>query len=196
MRKILYATLILLFSFNFAFSQNEVVYKLNPKKCDVRWSGYKFGTTHEGTLKIKSGTITMKNNVLTDIKVVVDMTTIQNTDLQDKDQKEKLVNHLKSTDFFDVQNFPEATFQSKSISRKLNQDYFIVGKLTIKGKTNEVKLPVTLDVTPDKIKTNVSFTFDRTKYDVRYGSKKFFDKIGDKLIYDDVDVYMYIEAEN
>ena len=196
MRKILYATLILLFSFNFAFSQNEVVYKLHPKKCDVRWSGYKFGTTHESTLKIKSGTITMKNNVLTDIKVVVDMTTIQNTDLQDKDQKEKLVNHLKSTDFFDVQNFPEATFQSKSISRKLNQDYFIVGKLTIKGKTNEVKFPVTLDVTPDKIKTNVSFTFDRTKYDVRYGSKKFFDKIGDKLIYDDVDVYMYIEAEN
>lgn len=57
----------------------------------------------------------------------------------------------------------------------------VSGDLTIKGKTN----PVTFDVKDKKGMYHAVITVDRSLYDVRYGSGKFFDNLGDKTIYDD-----------
>jgi polyisoprenoid-binding protein YceI len=47
--------------------------------------------------------------------------------------------HLKSADFFDVENYPTITFVSKSIERQ-GDDYKVVGDLTIKDQTHPVEL--------------------------------------------------------
>ncbi len=49
--------------------------------------------------------------------------------------------HLKSADFFDVENHPKMTFVSNSIVEK-GDGYQVTGDLTVKGVTN----PLTLDV--------------------------------------------------
>lgn len=50
-------------------------------------------------------------------------------------------NHLKSADFFDVENYPTIDFKSTSITRD-GDDYTVTGDLTIKDVTK----PVTFDV--------------------------------------------------
>lgn len=51
--------------------------------------------------------------------------------------------HLKSDDFFNAEKFPKLTFQSKSITRTGDDEYKMVGDLTIRDNTHEVTLDVT-----------------------------------------------------
>ena len=49
--------------------------------------------------------------------------------------------HLKSADFFDVENYPEITFSANSLKKTDDENYELEGDLTIRGVTK----PVTLD---------------------------------------------------
>lgn len=174
----------------------QEVFKVDTKKSKVIWAGAKIGGRHEGTVQIKSGTITLKNGYLSSAEIIVDMTTIECTDLKDKNLNQKLVGHLKSADFFEVDKYPEAKFVITKPDRRLNQDYMVFGKLTVKDKTSDVKFPATLIFEKDnkKFMTTVSLVFDRSKHDVKYGSEKFFKDIGDKVIYDEVDLLIELHA--
>lgn len=48
--------------------------------------------------------------------------------------------HLRSADFFDVENHPVITFQSKQVEKKGDNEYTLLGDLTIRGVTREVEL--------------------------------------------------------
>jgi polyisoprenoid-binding protein YceI len=50
--------------------------------------------------------------------------------------------HLTSPEFFDAAEFPKLTFESISFTKKSGDEYVLEGNLTIKGKTNPVKLAV------------------------------------------------------
>lgn len=52
--------------------------------------------------------------------------------------------HLKSGDFFDVENYPKITFKSTSFTKTKGDDYKLVGDLTIKDVTKSVELEVEL----------------------------------------------------
>ena len=67
------------------------------------------------------------------------MTTINTTDLEGKG-KTNLDGHLKSDDFFGTEKFPTATLVIKSIGEKSANVYSVTGDLTIKGKTESIKL--------------------------------------------------------
>lgn len=69
------------------------------------------------------------------IDVTIDATSIfTNEDNRD--------GHLKSADFFDVENYPTLTFQGKSFKRVEDEEYKLTGILTIKGVSKEVELDV------------------------------------------------------
>jgi len=53
-------------------------------------------------------------------------------------------NHLKSPDFFDVANHPKMHFVSKKIVGDVNDDFKVIGDLSIRGTTREVTLDVSL----------------------------------------------------
>ena len=69
-----------------------------------------------------------------------------------------------------------------------------VGKLTIKGITQPVGFPITLQQDGDDIIVDGTLTFDRSDFDVRFRSDKWFSDLGDKLIYNDIDLTVHIEA--
>jgi polyisoprenoid-binding protein YceI len=48
--------------------------------------------------------------------------------------------HLKSADFFDVENHPKMTFKSKRIEAKGDNEYTVYGDLTIRGVTREIAI--------------------------------------------------------
>ena len=62
-------------------------------------------------------------------------------------REEKRDAHLRSADFFDVESHPQMSFESRSV-RRSGDGYEVVGDLTIRGTTREVKLQVE-DVTAE-----------------------------------------------
>ena len=162
--------------------------EINVNKSNVIWKGYKVTGSHQGTIAIKSGHLNFNDNKLTGGAFVIDMLSINNTDL-DKEYKGKLEGHLKSDDFFGVKKFPTATLKFKKVKSIGKNAYKVTGDLTIKGKTNSAKF--TLSVYGNK--ASVSLKIDRSKFNVKYGSTSFFDNLKDKAIYDEFDLVADLE---
>lgn len=156
---------------------------VNTDKSEITWKGEKVTGSHYGKVNVKSGKLDIQNDKLVGGKVVVDMTSITNDDLEGE-WNTKLVGHLKSDDFFGVETYPTATFTIQRAVEAANGEYTVTGDLTIKGKTNPIKFKAYLK---DGVAT-ANITVDRSKYDVRYGSGSFFDNLGDKTIYDNFDL--------
>ena len=158
--------------------------KVDATKSSVKWLGKKVTGEHFGTIAVKEGNLEVANGKVTGGKVVIDMQSLANDDIKDAGMNAKLVGHLKSDDFFSVATNPTAELVVTKVENNGNSHTF-TGNLTIKGITN----PATFTATSAKDgKSTVykgTLTIDRTKYNVRYGSKSFFENIGDKAIYDE-----------
>ena len=111
------------------------------------------------------------------------MSSIDVTDLSGEN-KEKLEGHLKSEDFFGTDNHPTATLLFTDVKEKSNGLYTITAALTIKEKTH----PLIFDLKTSANTAQTKLVIDRSKYDVKYGSKSFFSGLGDNFIYDDFEV--------
>ena len=85
----------------------------------------------------------------------------------------KLTAHLKSPDFFDVRQHSKATFRSTSIQPAEGSGKFDVsGNFTLLGKTNKIKIPVSVTVTSQGLTLLSKFTIDRTQFGMTYGQGK------------------------
>lgn len=163
--RILTATLLLA-SFS-SFADN-----IDLSKSSFVWKGQKIvGDFHSGPIQMKSAKLDNGKG-----EFIADMSTIEDTTLSGK-MKGQFLSHIKSADFFDVQKYPTAKLKVD----KLDNGY-LYGTLTIKGKTHDVTVPF-------EKKGNTYegvLGFDRTKFDVVYGSGNFFKNLGDKVIADTV----------
>jgi polyisoprenoid-binding protein YceI len=80
-----------------------------------------------------------------------------------------------------VAKYPEAVLVITKAGAFKGNKAEITANVTIKGKTN----PNTFTVTKTGDVYTANIVVDRSKYDVKYGSKSFFEDIGDKVIYDE-----------
>lgn len=165
----------------FAFT-TQITKEVNTESSVVKWTGYKVTGQHEGTIMIKKGSLTFKNNVLVGGKFVIDMSTINTTDLEG-DYKKKLDGHLKDDDFFGVEKHKTASLVFTSLKQN-GTNYIVNADLTIKGITNKVKFK--MQVLENSAIADLKI--DRTKYDIKYGSASFFDDLKDRAIYDEFDL--------
>lgn len=141
-----------------------------------------------GTVNIKSGNATFANGVITGGEVVFDMSTIATTSTGRGNEADTLsgqAKHMKSADFFDVENYPEAKFVITSISHEAGDTYMLTGNLTIKGSTHATTFPVEVVTTDGVVTIQGTATIDRTLWDIKYGSDKFFTNLGDNVIGDE-----------
>lgn len=164
---------------------------INISESTVTWTANKVTGSHNGTMDIKVGSIDWKDNKLMGGSFEVDMQSITVSDLTGE-YKSKLEGHLKSEDFFSVNEFPTASFNINSVMPADGENmYAVSGSLTIKGITHPISFNATIS---DKSAT-AKIKVDRTKYNVKYGSSSFFDNLGDKAIYDefDIDVALVLE---
>jgi polyisoprenoid-binding protein YceI len=151
------------------------------EKTTIIWEGKKVGGAHYGNIMLKEGNFTLKNNQITAGTFVIDMNSITNNDIESNEWRVKLIKHLKSDDFFGVATYPTAKLTvTKSSVFKANKAT-VNGELSIKGKNH----PIEFEVTRKGNSYTALITVDRSKYDVRYGSKSFFDNLGDKVIDDE-----------
>lgn len=173
------ASVIVLTTLAFTNTKKEV----DVESSEVTWTGEKVTGSHHGTIQLESGYLMMEDEKIVGGEFVMDMSTITVTDLSGEN-KGKLEGHLKSDDFFGVENHPTAKLVITSAASKGNGVYGIVGDLTIKNETH----PITFDLKMNEESASTQLTIDRSKYNVRYGSGSFFDNLGDKTIYDNFEL--------
>lgn len=193
MKNIFFAKFFFFVLFEFVFSLlnsfASEIYNLETNKSKIKWIGKKFLGSHWGWVKFNSGRLVLDGNRIVSAEFEVDMNSIENEDLKEPAAKNKLINHLKSDDFFSVAKFPTAKFiltHSTPLKQEKPSDpnYAITGKITIKGITQTISFPAKINFENDKIKAKVKIEIDRTKFDVRFGSGSFFENLGDNVIYD------------
>ena len=154
----------------------------------ITWMAYKVTGSHEGTINLASGNLDFNGNTLTGGAFVVDMTTINTTDLEGE-YKQKLDGHLHSDDFFGTATHKTASLEITSVKASGKNAYDATAKLTIKNITKEVNFTISVYGS----KATASLKVDRSQFDVRYGSGSFFDNLGDKTIYDEFDLVVDLQ---
>ncbi|EAQ47966.1 MULTISPECIES: YceI family protein [Leeuwenhoekiella] len=162
-----------------SFTTKTIMEKVSVKSSSITWVGKKVTGKHSGTIDLKDGFFEMENGNITGGEFVIDMNSIACTDLEG-DSKGQLEGHLKSDDFFGVENHPTAKLVITNAVKDGNS-YTVTGDLTIKETTE----PISFDLQQAGDNFTTTLTIDRSKYNVRYGSGSFFDNLGDKTIYDD-----------
>lgn len=160
-------------------------YKVDTQKSVLNWEGKKVTGQHNGTVKFNTGTLTVDGTKLTGGTFEFDMNSITSLDLTDAGYNAKFIGHMKSEDFFNTTKYPTSKFVITKVTPKGGNNYDITGNMTIKNLTNPVTFPATVTVAGNTITAEGKAVLDRTKYDIKYGSKSFFENIGDKAIYDD-----------
>lgn len=156
--------------------------EINIEESTIVWTGKKVLGSHTGTINLKEGYLEMDGDQLTGGMFVVDMTSINNTDLEGEN-KGKLEGHLKSDDFFGVADHPTATLVINDATKNAD-GYIVKGDITIKGKTESIEFD--MDMGKDFAAT--SLKIDRTKFGIKYKSGSFFDSLGDAAISDNFEL--------
>jgi polyisoprenoid-binding protein YceI len=103
---------------------------------------------------------------------------------------EKLTNHLKSADFFDVERFPTAKFVSTAVERGGVGDatHTVTGNLTLHGVTKSITFPAAIELKNDGVEVNAEFAINRKDFGLVYPG------MPDDLIKDEVLIKLDIEA--
>lgn len=158
------------------------------KEIDVRdsrvlWKGRKITGSHTGKIELKDGQFSLEDGELTGGEFVMDMKSITVTDLSG-DSKDQLEGHLKNDDFFGVDQHPTSRLVFTSVEKKDSNSYGVVGDLTIKNETH----PVIFDLELNENSASTKLNIDRSKYNVRYGSGRFFSNLGNNTIHDNFEL--------
>lgn len=179
--------------------ENAETFTIDPVKSTVAWIGTKVTGQHDGTIGLSSGELYLVDDQLVGGNIIMNMEEITVLDLEDPETNARLTGHLKSPDFFSVDSFPLANFEMAQLVKMEEAmagepNYTISGNLTIKDITHGITFPAYVSIEEDMLTANADFDLDRTLWDVRFGSGRFFDDLGDNLIHDNFNIKLDIVA--
>ena len=155
-------------------------YAITAENSKVEFTGSKVTGKHDGGFKQLQGEVHTSGNTVAHAKVTIDTTSI----FSDND---RLTGHLKSPDFFDVQKFPTAVFETTSISGA-GDNATVNGKLTLHGVTKDISFPAKIDVKDDSVTVKAEFSINRKDFGIVYAGKP------DDLIRDGVVLRLDVNA--
>lgn len=182
-------------------TQVEVTtFNTNPETTKIEWEAGKLTGNHTGFLHIVKGYVNLNdNNEIEGGEFVLDMNSITVTDLEG-DDKANLEAHLKGTvegkegDFFNTNKFPTGNFKITG-TETADGKIWLEGNLTLLDTSKNIKFPVNVSLEGDKlVLQSETFSIDRTEWGINFRSESIFPNIGDKVIYDDIDLTIYLEA--
>ncbi|MCX6163265.1 MAG: YceI family protein [Ignavibacteriae bacterium] len=179
----------------------EKTLKIDTSASTVNWIGKKVTGQHNGTIKIAKGEIGLdKSGAVVNGSFEMDMKSIVNLDLDDAEWNTKLITHLKSEDFFSAEKFPTSKFEITRVeplndAAKPNYNNTVSGNLIIKGISKSISFPASIKIENGVLTSFADFEIDRTQWDIKYGSGKFFENLGDKMISDNFNISFKITAK-
>ena len=173
-----------------AMTAADATYNIVQDESSLMWTGREVSTSsHYGTINFTSGQFEIADGLISQGEFLVDMTSITVQDLTGG-SKERLEGHLRSDDFFSVESFPTAHLYISSSEVISNGKWMVNGFLTIK----DISHPVLFEMVNTEDGWNANLVFDRSKYNVKFRSGTFFENLGDKLIYDDIELKINLKT--
>ncbi|HKQ39726.1 MAG TPA: YceI family protein [Verrucomicrobiae bacterium] len=146
-------------------ASSDKVFAITPATSKIEFIGSKVTGSHKGgftnftgELRVADGKIAGAGN-----KIVIDM----NSTWTDNS---RLTGHLKTPDFFDAANFPNAQFVSTAVEKK-STNYMVSGNLTLHGVTKQISFPADIQVSDQAIEIKSQFVLNRFDFQVKYAGK-------------------------
>ena len=174
---------------------DAAIYVVDTEASTVKWKGSKPAYFHEGTIDIAGGALSVTSGNIVAGNFEIDMTSIVNEDLTDPEKNAKLVGHLSSDDFFNAGQYPTSSLVLTSVEMGNGGQAMVSGNLTIRDKTQHVTFPAEIAVTDEGVEAVALFSFDRSKFDVKFNSGVFFvDLAADQIIGDQIPLYIELKA--
>tara|TARA_B110000459_G_scaffold172555_1_gene194073 strand:- start:1485 stop:2078 length:594 start_codon:yes stop_codon:yes gene_type:complete len=186
---VLLVAAFLISSFTISPHTNDV--KVNTKNSKLIWTGSKPTGSHTGTIDIVSGFLTFDHGNFVGGTFSIDMQSLATNDMSEESNK-KLDRHLKNEDFFDVEKFSDANLKITKVFKIDDRNYSVLADLTIKGITNPISFEAEVTGSGNSFVAAAKFTIDRTKWGVEYKSGNIFKNLGDKIIYDDIELDVFL----
>jgi len=180
--------------------RNNSELEVSSEKSKIFWTGRNLANFHTGHLKLRDGKIVLTDGILTGGNFTIDMQSILCEDLTDTGMNRSLIAHLLSADFFEASKFPEADFEiiGSELLKNVSPgapNYKITGNLTIKGITKPIEFNCTAGWDAKGLFfAQAAFEIDRTRWNVMYGSGRFFERLGMHLVNDYVTIQLFITA--
>lgn len=159
---------------------------IDTARSSVGFTGAKVTGSHDGTFEEWSGTIDFDPEDVTASSVAI---TIQMDSVQT--EPERLLNHLKSEDFFDVENHTTATFRSTRVVAQQGANgatHQVTGNLTLRGETKSITFPAKVEVSDSEVAASAEFVIQRADFGIVY------EGMADDLIEDEVVIRFDVKA--
>jgi polyisoprenoid-binding protein YceI len=175
-------------------------FRVDTEGSIIRWTGRNFFNHHSGFLKLAGGGIELKNGALLQAGFTVDMNSIVCEDIPDPGYNAILIRHLRTADFFDVEQHPTASFTAEKVEQiqactEGEPNYQITGPFTLRGISREISFPAVIAAADsDHITAQAQIEIDRTLWGSRYGSGKFFAFLGKHVVNDHIHLHLKIHA--
>jgi rhodanese-related sulfurtransferase len=172
-------------------------YPIDIHQSIIEWIGRNPNTKHDGNIKLSAGSITIENGNISG-KFDIDMRSVKNYSLKGDELQPVLISHLLSDDFFFVERFPAATFTLNRAEQIEDPtltapNYNIHGVLELTGVKANLDFPATVTVLPDgKLTAEAHFDIDKTKWNIIYGSSRFFEHLGMHVVFDLISIQLKI----
>jgi polyisoprenoid-binding protein YceI len=145
---------------------------LNKEQSKIGFVGKKTDGEHKGGFKEfkAEGEANLESPDKSKLKVEIETTSLWSDD-------EKLTDHLKNPDFFDVKKYPKITFEMTGMEGVGSDSPTLIGKLTMLDKTSELRVPCHASLSDSELVLEADFKLDRTKWGMNYGKGKINDEV-------------------
>jgi polyisoprenoid-binding protein YceI len=193
-------------------SSAEAQLAIDTQASKVEFVGTKPTGRHYGVLQITEGTVGLQDGQVVSGRYTIDLSSLKIVDEgMDEDSRGKLTGHLKSGDFFEVEKYPNATFEIVKVepynaqmatvrNDNLPESEFLLadpthtvtGNLTLKEQTKSISFPARITTNGDEVNAKARFNIDRTNWGMNYRSES---SLGDKIIHPTVNIGFDIVAK-
>jgi polyisoprenoid-binding protein YceI len=177
----------------------EGTYRVDTQASVVEWTGRNPNGKHYGSIRLSGGKVTIGDAGIGGT-FEIDMTSIKNDDLQGDELYPVLIDHLESDDFFFTKLFPRASFTITSATPVSGQpvtvpNFRIKGDLKLRGIRQQIGFSATFSTLADgAIAAEAHFDIDRTRWNIIYGSSRFFEHLGMHVVFDLISIQLRIVA--
>lgn len=161
-------------------------YAFDAKSSKITWTGSKVTGKHDGGFGDFHGSVQLVDGDPEKSQVTVEISAPSVTADADK-----LAEHLKSPDFFDVAKFSKVTFTSTSVKKggENGATHTVTGNLGLHGVEKSISFPATVKIEGDQINVEGEFSLNRKDFGINYPGKQ------DDLIRDNVLVHLSVHAK-
>jgi polyisoprenoid-binding protein YceI len=171
-------------------------YKVNTSESKINWLGTKPGGEHYGIVKISNGTLNIEDGELKGGNFVIDLRSIENLDIESEAWNKKLVDHLKSEDFFYVDKYPTGVFTITEVEKNTSELYRLTGNLELRGITKTIRFNANVAFENEILKAKTpKLVLDRTQWKIEAMSKTVFTDLKDKYVDDEMQIEIELVAE-